>query len=109
MDSNLPLGITTDVAYAEVSLDLDGQTLTFLSDGVVGVTSTDGELFGFDRARRISRKSAKEIAAGFQLSVKTVEAHKFNLMRKLDIHNKAQLVQYAIQKKIIRLPELAVA
>jgi hypothetical protein len=26
-------------------------------------------------------------------------------MRKLGIHNKAQLVQYAIQKKIIRLPE----
>ncbi len=26
-------------------------------------------------------------------------------MRKLDIHNKAQLVQYAIQKKIIRLQE----
>ena len=50
-------------------------------------------------------KSVKEIATGFDLSVKTVEAHKFNLMRKLDIHNKAQLVQYAIQKKIIRLPE----
>jgi DNA-binding CsgD family transcriptional regulator len=27
-------------------------------------------------------------------------------MRKLDIHNKAQLVQYAIQKKIIRLQEV---
>lgn len=51
-------------------------------------------------------KSVKEIATSFDLSVKTVEAHKFNLMRKLDIHNKAQLVQYAIQKKIIRLPEL---
>jgi two-component system response regulator NreC len=50
-------------------------------------------------------KSVKEIATGFDLSVKTIEAHKFNLMRKLDIHNKAQLVQYAIQKKIIRLPE----
>jgi DNA-binding NarL/FixJ family response regulator len=50
-------------------------------------------------------KSVKEIASEFELSVKTVEAHKFNLMRKLDIHNKAQLVQYAIQKKIIRLPE----
>jgi DNA-binding NarL/FixJ family response regulator len=48
-------------------------------------------------------KSVKEIATGFDLSVKTVEAHKFNLMRKLDIHNKAQLVQYAIQKKVIRL------
>jgi len=50
-------------------------------------------------------KSVKEIATGFDLSVKTVEAHKFNLMRKLDIHNKAHLVQYAIQKKIIRLNE----
>ena len=49
--------------------------------------------------------SVKEIATSFDLSVKTVEAHKFNLMRKLDIHNKAQLVQYAIQKKIIRLME----
>jgi two-component system response regulator NreC len=52
-------------------------------------------------------RSVKEIATGFDLSVKTVEAHKFNLMRKLDIHNKAQLVQYAIQKKIIRLAELS--
>jgi two-component system response regulator NreC len=51
-------------------------------------------------------QSVKEIATAFELSVKTVEAHKFNLMRKLDIHNKAQLVQYAIQKKVIRLPEL---
>ena len=50
-------------------------------------------------------RSVKEIATYFELSVKTVEAHKFNLMRKLDIHNKAQLVQYAIQKKIIRLME----
>ena len=48
--------------------------------------------------------SVKEIAGGLNLSVKTVEAHKFNLMRKLDIHNKAQLVQYAIQKKIIQIP-----
>ena len=48
--------------------------------------------------------SVKEIAAGLNLSVKTVEAHKFNLMRKLDIHNKAHLVQYAIQKKIIKIP-----
>ncbi|HWC98990.1 MAG TPA: response regulator transcription factor [Candidatus Sulfopaludibacter sp.] len=50
-------------------------------------------------------RSVKEIATSFDLSVKTVEAHKFNLMRKLDIHNKAQLVQYAIHKKVIRLME----
>jgi len=51
--------------------------------------------------------SVKEVATQLNLSVKTVEAHKFNLMRKLDIHNKAQLVQYAIQKKVIRLPAIA--
>lgn len=48
--------------------------------------------------------SVKEIAVHLGRSVKTVEAHKFNLMRKLDIHNKAQLVTYAIQKKIVKLP-----
>ncbi len=35
--------------------------------------------------------SAREIAGVLGLSVKTVEAHRFNLMRKLDIHNRAQL------------------
>ena len=49
----------------------------------------------------------KDVAAMLKLSVKTVEAHKFNLMRKLDIHNKAQLVQYAFQKRIIPLHEVA--
>jgi DNA-binding NarL/FixJ family response regulator len=50
--------------------------------------------------------SVKEVACRLDLSVKTVEAHKFNLMRKLDIHNKAQLVQYAIQRKVIQIPVL---
>ncbi len=48
--------------------------------------------------------SVKEIAVLLGLSAKTVEAHKFNLMRKLNIHNKAQLVTYAIQKKIVKMP-----
>jgi two-component system, NarL family, response regulator NreC len=48
--------------------------------------------------------SVKEIAVLLGLSIKTVEAHKFNLMRKLNIHNKAQLVTYAIQKKIVKMP-----
>ena len=48
--------------------------------------------------------SVRKVADLLGLSAKTVEAHKFNLMRKLDIHNKAQLVTYAIQKKIIKIP-----
>lgn len=49
----------------------------------------------------------KDVASNLKLSVKTIEAHKFNLMRKLDIHNKAQLVQYAFQKRIIPLQSYA--
>jgi two-component system, NarL family, response regulator NreC len=52
-------------------------------------------------------RSVKDVAGILGLSVKTVEAHKFNLMRKLDIHNKAQLVHYAVQKKIIELAVVA--
>jgi DNA-binding NarL/FixJ family response regulator len=48
--------------------------------------------------------TVKQAAAVLGVSVKTVEAHKFNLMRKLDIHNKAQLVTVAIQKKILPVP-----
>jgi two-component system, NarL family, response regulator NreC len=47
--------------------------------------------------------SVRACAALLSVSPKTVEAHKFNLMRKLNIHNKAQLVHYAFQKKIVRL------
>ena len=52
-------------------------------------------------------KSVKEIACDLNLSTKTIDAHKFNMMRKLDIHNKTQLVHYAIQKKVILIPNLA--
>lgn len=46
--------------------------------------------------------SVKEIAARLNLSVKTVDAHKYNLMRKLDIHDRAELIKCAIQ--LIKLP-----
>ena len=40
--------------------------------------------------------SNKEIAARLSLSVKTVEAHKANAMRKLDMHSRIDIVRYAI-------------
>lgn len=48
-------------------------------------------------------RSVKEVAAILVLSAKTVDAHKVNLMRKLQIHNKAQLVQYAYRNQILKL------
>ena len=43
-------------------------------------------------------QTTKEIAADLELSVKTVESHRINLMRKLDIHETATLVRYAIRR-----------
>jgi len=48
--------------------------------------------------------TVRKIAGMLGLSLKTVEAHKFNLMRKLDIHNKAELVHCAIRKRIVKVP-----
>jgi two-component system, NarL family, response regulator NreC len=48
--------------------------------------------------------TVRRIAEMLRVSIKTIEAHKFNLMRKLDIHNKAQLVTAAIKRKILKLP-----
>jgi len=45
--------------------------------------------------------SVKEIAARLKLSVKTVDVHKYNLMRKIDVHDRSELIKYAIQKKLI--------
>lgn len=42
-------------------------------------------------------KTTKEVAALFQISIKTVETHRTRIMTKLDIHDTAGLVRYAIR------------
>ncbi|HVM92519.1 MAG TPA: response regulator transcription factor [Terriglobales bacterium] len=64
------------------------------------LTTREREVMRLLAEGRTVRQAAEELG----LSTKTVEAHKFNLMRKLDIHNKAQLVTVAIQKKILPTP-----
>ncbi len=49
-------------------------------------------------------RTVRSAAGILGLSVKTVDAHKFNLMRKLGIHNKAELVMWAIQKRVVKVP-----
>ena len=51
----------------------------------------------------------KEIAVRLGLSVKTVDAHKTNMMHKLDLHDRSEVVKYAIQRKLIHLPTHSVA
>jgi DNA-binding NarL/FixJ family response regulator len=49
-------------------------------------------------------KTVRAAASVLGLSSKTVDAHKFNLMRKLGIHNKAELVMWAIRKRVVKIP-----
>jgi two-component system, NarL family, response regulator NreC len=46
-------------------------------------------------------KSNKEVATLLNLSVYTIETHRTNLMQKLNLHNTAELVLYAVRKKLI--------
>jgi DNA-binding NarL/FixJ family response regulator len=43
----------------------------------------------------------KEIAANLCISIKTVEKHRTNLMKKLDLHNAAALTAYAIEQDLV--------
>lgn len=45
-------------------------------------------------------KSSKEVAMALNLSVKTAETHRANIMRKLDLHSISELVRYAIRNNI---------
>jgi two-component system response regulator NreC len=46
-------------------------------------------------------RSNKEVAALLDLGVSTVETHRANLMQKLNLHNTAEIVLYAVRKGII--------
>jgi DNA-binding NarL/FixJ family response regulator len=92
----------------------------FVSPEVLGGLLDNGRFGGQDRPRPprtaltpreteimkllAEGNTVRKIAGMLGLSLKTVEAHKFNLMRKLDIHNKAELVHCAIRKRIVKMP-----
>lgn len=46
-------------------------------------------------------KSNKEVAGILSVSVNTVDSHRMHLMQKLNLHNTAEIVLYAVRKKII--------
>ena len=49
--------------------------------------------------------SIKEVALMLNISVKTAETHRSNLMERLDLHNIPRLVHYAIKAGLISLED----
>ena len=59
-----------------------------------------------DREREVLQliaegKTNKEIAVRLDVSVNTVETHRKHTMEKLDLHNTAEVVRFALRKKIV--------
>ena len=93
---------------------LDGQT--FISPAmareVLESMRTDPELSKdpvaslTPRERQVLRllaegKSAKEVASILEISARTVEFHKYELMHKIGLHNSTELVHFAIKHGIV--------
>lgn len=49
--------------------------------------------------------SNQDIAEALEISLKTVEVHTVNIRKKLPIHNRVQMVRYALQHGLVRLNE----
>ena len=68
--------------------------------GIASLTEREREVL-----RRIAEgSSTKEIAASLDISARTVETHRANLMRKLDVRSVAQLVRLAIREGLVEAP-----
>lgn len=103
-------------AVREVASSLDDPAPTGLSPLVPDLQALAQSNEGYTRGCALTAReqevmkllaegrTVREVASELSLSVKTIEAHKLNLMRKLDIHNRASLVEYAIQTGAIAAP-----
>jgi DNA-binding NarL/FixJ family response regulator len=59
-----------------------------------------------DREREVLQllaegRSNKEVAADLDVGLSTVETHRANLMQKLNLHNTAEIVLYAVRKRVV--------
>jgi two-component system response regulator NreC len=77
----------------------------YLGDKAEGAEE-DGVARLTDREREVLQliaegKTNKEVAHALSVSVNTVETHRKHIMEKLDLHNTAELVRFAIRTKMV--------
>lgn len=89
-----------------LSPDISGKVI----NGYLGVGNSPSHSSVWDSLTHREREVLKLVAEGhpnkyiadyFCLSVKTVEKHRSNLMKKLDLHNASMLTAYAIEKGLV--------
>jgi DNA-binding NarL/FixJ family response regulator len=107
-------------AELEIAIRAVGRDETYLSPAVSKhvvanyVRRVGGEVNSLERLTRRQREilqliaeghSTQEIAQLLSISVKTVESHRSQLMERLDIHDVAGLVRYAIRMGLVTTNE----
>lgn len=89
-----------------LSPDISGKVI----NGYLGTGSNSNGSTTWDKLTHREREVLKLVAEGHQnkhiaefysLSVKTVEKHRSNLMKKLDLHNTSKLTAYAIERGLV--------
>lgn len=79
-------------------------------NGYLGTDKSSGPVSTWDTLTHREREVLKLVAEGhpnkfiadyFCLSIKTVEKHRSNLMKKLDLHNASMITAYAIEKGLV--------
>jgi len=80
-----------------------------LTEDVLALMGGAAEPFGVELNSRqkevlrliVNGQRMKEIAAGLDLSPRTVETIKYDMMRTLNVHSTAELVRYAIEHRLV--------
>jgi len=70
------------------------------ADSEMTLTPRENEILGL----LAGGKSNKEISAALGITVRTVETHRAKIMLKLDLHSIAELIHYALGKRLTDSP-----
>jgi DNA-binding NarL/FixJ family response regulator len=92
-------GIYVSPQIEVMSLFGEGNGRNQGADPIESLSSREFQVFSL----LVEGVRAKEIAARLSLSPKTVDTYRSSLMRKLDIHDVANLVKFAIKRELAEL------
>lgn len=88
-----------EIMQRMVAVDASGSVFSKTSTPLEGLSNREKEVL-IHLAKGLS---IKQVAGVLHLSRKTVDNHTQNLMNKLDIHNRADLVRYAIRERLVQV------
>jgi PAS domain S-box-containing protein len=93
--------------------DAEGSFLGYMGSGMdvhdrkAAAAPTNSHLPLTEREKQVlvliaDGKSTKEVAAALGISYKTADSHRSKIMEKLDVHETASLVRYAVRQRLVQ-------